>query len=241
MKTSNKLLIAAVLIIIVSMVGYDLALRAEYRKGTYKSRFYGFDKTTAFSGFTKIDNRAANLISIEVEHGNEPGIWMKSDWKDRIKISKIGTTLVIEAADKQASNLSPYENSITIVCSSLEQVVTKPYQTSKSEEEEISSDGKITIKGFDLRSLDLHIAKGSGVVLEKNKIEQLQALVGDNLSQNATLTINSNNQINTATIKVLGRNGLRFENPKITKKDFIISDSATVSMGGKFLNQTEIK
>ncbi|RYE24084.1 MAG: hypothetical protein EOP42_22630, partial [Sphingobacteriaceae bacterium] len=80
MKTSNKLVLAVVTIILLSMVGYDLALRAEYRKGEYKNRFYGMKKLPALSGYTSIDNRAANFVSVNVEKGNNAVIWTPNNW-----------------------------------------------------------------------------------------------------------------------------------------------------------------
>ncbi|MGI4803841.1 MAG: hypothetical protein ACRYFL_03655 [Janthinobacterium lividum] len=235
MKTSNKLFIAAVLIIVISMIGYDLALRAEYRKGEYKKPFYGMENIN-FNDFTTIDNRAANLISVKAEKGNESAIWVEKEWKKHLKISKNGTTLVIEVVDKKVSRLHSYQNNITIICPSLEKVITNPISNAKLSES-YDSEGTTTIKGFDLKNLVLNIGKCSGLILEKNNINSLQAIVGSNSSENARLTIGSDNQINVAIVKVPGKNFLTVENPTITTKNFTISDSATVSTSGHFFNQ----
>ncbi|MVN22210.1 hypothetical protein [Mucilaginibacter arboris] len=234
MKTSSKLFITAISIIIISMITYDFALRAEYKKGTYKSRLYGFEKTIAFNGFNTIDNRAANLISIQVEKGNEPGVWVKSVWKDRFRISRNGNALVIEVANKQSTRVSAYDNSITIVCPSLDKVTTAPY-LGKSGMNLLHSRGTTTVVGFTLDRLSLEISKGVDLFLKRNKIADLQARVGDELSDNAKLTISSNNQINNAKITVPGKNGLEIENSVITQRNFTIADSATVTFSGKFL------
>ena len=234
MKTSNKLLTAAILVIVISMVSYDFALRAEYKKGTYKSRFYGFEKTTAFNGFNAIDNRAANLISIQVEKGNEPGVWIKSNWKDRFNIHRNKTTLVIDVANNQSTRVSAYDNSIIVVCPSLESITTAPY-LGKSGMNELHSLGKTTITGFTLDKLSLKITKGTELFLERNKIADLQALVGDERSNNAKLTISSGNQIDNATINVSSKNHLEIENSVINKRNFTIADSATIAFSGKFL------
>lgn len=238
MKTSNKLFIATILFIIISMITYDFALRAEYLKGTYKSPFYGFEKITAFKGFSTIDNRAANLISVKIQQGNNSGIWVRNNLKDRISISNKGTTLVIDVADKKSPSLSPYENSITIICPWVDQLITSPFSVQKGKDEsDYYSSGTITLAGFKQQNLTLNISKAVSLILEKNKIDYLQALVGDSLSDNAQLIINSNNQINFATIKVAGKNSLEIQNPQIVKPDFNIADSAKVILGGRFLNQ----
>lgn len=237
MKTSNKLMLTAVIIILISMVAYDFALRAEYRKGDYKNRFYGMEKNTELTGFTTIDNRAANYVSVDVDQGNKAEVYTQRNWKDNFKIYKNGTVLVIEVNAKEAKNLKPFHQSmLTIVCPSIEKLITKPYLQPKLSEN-YDSEGTTTLKGFNLQNLLLNIGKESNVVLEGNKIDQLQAVVGENSSRNSNLTINSNNQINIAKIDVLGRNWLRIENPVITKKQFTVSDSATISMSGNFHNQ----
>ncbi len=234
MKTSNKLFLTAILVVIISLITYDLSLRGQYKKGTYKSRFYGFEKITAFNGFNKIDNRAANLISIQVEKGNESVIWVKGVWKDRFNISRKGTTLVIEVANKQSTQVSTYDNSITIICPSLDQVTTVPY-LGKSGQNIIHSRVTTTVAGFTLNKLSLKISKGVELFLKGNQIDDLQASVGDELSDNAKLTISSSNQINNATINVQGKNYLEIENPVITKRNFTIADSASVAFSGSFL------
>ncbi len=234
MKTSNKLFLTAVLVGIISLLSYDFALRAEYKKGTYKSRFYGFEKTTAFNGFNAIDNHAANLISIQVEKGSEPGVWVKSNWKDRFNIHRNGKILVINVENKESTRVSSYDNSIIVICPSLDSITTAPY-LGKSGMNALHSRGKTTITGFTLDKLSLKISKGVDLFLERNKIADLQALVGDAMSDNAKLVISSSNQIDNATINVPGKNHLEIENSVIAKRNFTIADSATVAFSGKFL------
>lgn len=240
MKTSNKLLIAAILIIIVSMVTYDFALRAEYLKGDYKSRFYGFEKTTSFNGFTRIDNRAANLISIDVEHGTESGIWVKSNWKNRFKIFRKGNTLIIEVLEQEFKHVNADDQSITIICPTLDEVTTTPYAMKPNEESSYAT-GTTTLTGFVQQDLALKINEASTLVLAKSKIQNLKALVGDKTSRTARLMIKPDNKITNATIEVLGRNTLDIVDAIIAKKNFTIADSATVVMSGNFLNQPKIK
>ncbi|RYE36752.1 MAG: hypothetical protein EOP42_02230 [Sphingobacteriaceae bacterium] len=235
MKTSNKLFITAVSIIIISMIGYDLALRAEYRKGEYKNRFYGKEKISALSGFTAIDNRTANFVSVDIEHGKNSVIWTTRNWKDNFKIYKNGSTLVIEAIYNEAKHIKPYNNDITIICPAIEKIVAKPFIVKSADYYEAT--GRTTLKGFDIQNLLLNIGKSADIILQNNNIEQLQAVIGEDHSGSSNLTISSDNQINTAKINVLGRNWLRIENPNIGQKQFTISDSATISVGGKFHNQ----
>lgn len=237
MKTSSKLLITAILIIIGSMITYDLALRAEYRKGTYKSRFYGFEKTTSLKKFTSIDNRVANLVLVQIEQGNNYSIWVKNDLISRIKFSRKGSQLVIDVVDKNNPQVSAYQTGIFIICPSLDRVTTTPTFTAEEDAKGISYSNTTMLVGFNQQNLTLKVNRSTSLVLEKNKINNLDALVGNDLSMFAFLGIGFNNQINNAVIKVSGKNNLDIQNAKITKKDFNISDSAHVSLSGSFLNQ----
>ncbi len=235
MKTSNKLLLTAILVIIGSMITYDLALRAEYRKGTYKSRFYEMEKLS-LEGFTILDNRVANIISVQIEYGKSYAVYMNNDLKNNLLISKNGNKLMIDVADKAKPKINPYKNNVIIICPKLDQVITSP-NIRKSIKEWDNDNGTTSITGFDQQNMDLLINKSTHLNFEKNKIGHLQATVGDNLSQHAYLFIGSNNQINDATIKVAGKNQLSIGSPKITKSNFTISDSAIVNLDGSILKQ----
>ncbi len=237
MKTSNKLLLAAILIIIISMVTYDFALRAEYLKGTYKSPFYEMEKLN-IEGFTVLDNSAANLISVQIKYGKTYGIYISKDVKDKLHISKKGNILFIDVADKIKPNIDPYRNSIIIVCPLLDKVITSSLII-KAVAEWDNYNGTTAISGFNQQDLSLIVNKSTSIKLEKNKIGYLQGLVGDSLTKNASLFIPSNNQINDAVIKVAGKNQLSIENPKISRNSLTISDSAIVNLGGSILKQLQ--
>ena len=231
MKTSNKLFIAAILIIIASMVAFDFALRAEYLKGNYKSQFYGMQKLN-FKDFNKIDNRVANRVNLKIMYGINFTIWANNNIKDYIKISKNGSELIIDSLSSQKSNPNHFYAEITIICPSLNKVVTSSKSVGNSYE-----DAATNLQGFNLQNLNLIINNSTHINLENSKIGNLQANVGSNLTQHAYLFIASNNQIENATIDVPGKNQLVIENPKINKSNFTISDSANVSLGGSILKQ----
>ncbi|MFD2145039.1 hypothetical protein [Mucilaginibacter antarcticus] len=75
MKTSNKLLIALVLIAVAYSIANAFALKAEYLKGDFKSRFFGMNKVS-LAGFDAVDNNVANALDVTVEYGNEYAVWI---------------------------------------------------------------------------------------------------------------------------------------------------------------------
>lgn len=236
MKTSNKLLIAAILVIIVSMVTYDFALRAEYVKGEYKNRFYE-KENLGFKGFKSIDNRAANYLTLSVERGDHFEVWVDKNLKDRIKISKIGDQLIVDVMDRKSPKIVFYGNTITIICPSINEITTQPLWLVKEDQGIYPSDATTSLSGFNQQNLSLIVKEFTHLNLEKTKIENLNATVGNNSSTHAYLFIASNNQIGNANINVLGTNQLSIENPKINKTNFTISDSANVNFSGSILKQ----
>src|ERR1700744_5227543 len=96
MKTSNKILIVTLAVLIISLVAYDLSLKAEYLKGDYTNPYHDYNKLN-YSGFDEIElnaSTAANIILIQgpfkvLAHPNA---------EDFLHVSKQGRRLVISAA-----------------------------------------------------------------------------------------------------------------------------------------------
>ena len=86
MKTSNKLLLLLGIIIISSLIFYDLELRAEYIKGEYKSRFYNMTNKR-IEGFTSIENNASNLY-VRIEQGDKFDIHYGKEMERKIVFEK---------------------------------------------------------------------------------------------------------------------------------------------------------
>ncbi len=237
MKTSNKLLIAAILIIIVSMITYDLALRVEYKKGTYKSRFYGFEKL-GFKNFSKIDNRVANQVSIQINQSPEFEVFIKKELKDQIKIIQHEDLLIIDVLDRKTFRYGG-DNGVVIMCPSVERLVTTPFFKNKNEEKAAEGyfiSGSNTLVGFNQKNVDLCINKATHVFLIDSKIESLKAIVGNSTTKNAMLSLVGNTFIKSASITVAGTNSLEIQNKAtIIKKVFNISDSAHVNLTGSFV------
>ncbi|XHR92132.1 hypothetical protein ACFJIV_17320 [Mucilaginibacter sp. UC70_90] len=68
MKTSNKFLLTAVLLLIVSVGIYDVQLKAEYFKGEYKNPYNGFNNLN-FRNFKVIELGSSTAINIMLVQG----------------------------------------------------------------------------------------------------------------------------------------------------------------------------
>jgi len=65
------------------------------------------------------------------------------------------------------------------------------------------------------------------------EMQTFNAIVGSKTSKDAELTLSSDTKINNATLNVPGNSKLTLMDPKIVKTNYLLSDSATVSLNGK--------
>lgn len=65
MKTSTTFLLAALLVLLASLTAYNMALRAEYRSGTYKDPLRSY-KVLNFKNFTEVTVPAASALSVKI-------------------------------------------------------------------------------------------------------------------------------------------------------------------------------
>jgi hypothetical protein len=80
MKTSNKILMVASFIVLLYLVAYDMALKAEYTNGGYKQPHYRMQQLS-FSNFNAIEHNVGNIVRLRVEKGPY-GVWIDDDIKE---------------------------------------------------------------------------------------------------------------------------------------------------------------
>jgi hypothetical protein len=243
MKTSNKILMAAAFVLIAWLVIYDNALKAEYVKGDFKKPHFHMEQLN-FSTFNTIENNAGNIIGLQIEKGPY-GIWIRSDIKDKVKISKHGQTLQIEYIGNEDINFV-YSDAISITCPSLISMTTNPFmkpgtvfngryvrKRGTSMVIEYYPHGTTTVTGFDEPSMSIQANEFTEIHLENNTIGQLHAQVGDSKKGNAGVTIGADNKITDADLLVPGKSSLILDNVAIGKITYKMADSADVQLTGK--------
>src|SRR5437764_8791518 len=67
-KTSNKLIIIALVVTLVSLVAYDFLLKAEYRSGNYKIPFKNY-VTLNWKDFDIVDINASTAANVKLVQG----------------------------------------------------------------------------------------------------------------------------------------------------------------------------
>jgi hypothetical protein len=244
MKTSNKILIAASLIVLLYLVAYDMALKAEYTKGDYKQPHYRMQQLS-FSNFNAIEHNVGNIVRLRVEKGPYR-VWVDDEIKGKLIISQHGQTIQIDGITQNGNNNKLYGGSVIISCPDIISVTTNTYKGSGN-----SSDGRYlrkngnsmlidyhphattTVTGFTQAVMQLQANKFTEIELENNSIGELNAKVGDKKHGQAGLTLDADNKIATANLEVPGRSTLTIDNLFIEKMTYQMADSAQVNLTGK--------
>ena len=241
MKTSNKILIVATLVVIGYLLVYDTALKAEYVKGDFKKPHYRMHQLS-LSNFNIIEHNAANIIGMQIEKGPY-GVWIDDYIKDKVKVSQHGQTLQVDYISKE--NFSDYKG-IIISCPDVISITANPFINPEKTANErylrrngttmiidYFPHGTIGIIGFEQPVMTLQANEFTEFELQKNTLTQLNAKIGNTKKGNAGLTITADNKITGADIQVPGRSTLTLDNVYINKVTYKIADSADVHLTGK--------
>jgi hypothetical protein len=224
MKTSNKLLITATLIIIGYLVAYDFSLKAEYVKGAYTSRFYTM-KRIPLTNFNAIENNAANFTSLIIEQGPEYAIWVNKRLHNELSFTMQNKTVSINYKPEEGHL---YLDEIIVTCPNLNSIITKP----TLENGEQQGGGTTLVSGFKQDEMNVQSNNFTLISLKDNTINKLNAATGAN---GGHINVTTDNIIKHANFNILGRGRLVLLDPAIEKASYKFSDSAEISLSGKVL------
>lgn len=243
MKTSNKLFITALLVMLISIVFANVQLKSTYLRmkklgpEKYKAehRFDNFEKVKV-SRFTEIDFKAANVVSINIEYGDEAAVWMNKWNKDKFHVHQEGNKLVVdlsEAAKKE--QYSSHQSKITIILPKLSKFTTNHVAIKTKEEEYRYKEFETWVTGFSQESLELNLNPLSKVKLQNNRLKRLNAMVGKSDAASCILSVESDNKIETLKLAVFGKSKVEILAPEIGTINHQLSDDAVVTFRGNVL------
>ena len=108
MKTSNKFIFAALVLILASLTWYDVSLKAEYLSGNYKSPYSGYTHLK-YTGFNIVDLNSSTAANVKFIQGPF-GVWVDNSATDYVVLRQQGNQLRITAAfeDNYRWDLNPY-------------------------------------------------------------------------------------------------------------------------------------
>lgn len=222
-------------IILGYMLVYNLALKAEYAKGEYKSRFYKMTKVD-IKDFNAIHNNMGSMFGMELEYGPEFGVWVKNDVKDAIVFNKKGKTLNINF-DGKHEDYHYGGNMLVITCPVLDSVSSTWADTLENR----NFWSSIVIRGFKQNALKLYLGPLAKIYLDNNSFDTLNAfIIGNNGAGTFDdgLSVKKNNIIGTANISTPNNKGyahIKLDDPSIQKVNYQLGDSARLTVTGKLL------
>ncbi len=240
MKTSIKLLLAALLVIIVELFVYDMMVRTEYRAGTYKKP-YRYYTDLKFKDFDTINVNSVSAANVKFEQGPFR-VRMAPDADEFTRVSQQKKTLNIEAIFKHSfqNNFNAYI--LIISCPKIAELRTNArYGTNgRIYIDTIVKDQwnmrKVWIDGFKQDSLTISQDYGSRVFLSNNGIGVVKASIGLSPGSGSQLNISNDNHFDNVTLDIGNKSTLVIDNVPKSKFNYRLADSARVILTGAAQN-----
>jgi len=240
MKTSNKLIIVALLLVVVSLVWYDYLLKAAYESGAYRDPYHNFT-SLKFKNFDTVDIVSSTATNVKFIQGPF-SVRVDPNALSYTFIKQNGRRLQINAVFEYNyySDLNPYI--VVISCPKLSELNADATYRSNNKQvtdtivrEEWRMRG-VLIEGFSQDSLAINQDYGSTVVMSNNNIGILKATTGQSPKSGSKLTILADNQFRSAKLNILNNSKLLLANALIGDLNYHLADSAKLIVTGKAQN-----
>jgi hypothetical protein len=236
LKTSTILLLTAGFILLGSLVAYNMALKTEYTKGTYKDPYRNF-VTLDYRDFNQIEINPASDINVKIMSGNYK-VQVHKHATDYITFTKNGSNLQVNLNYLKEEQQQPYGDVIVITCPQLTQLKTNAFYTlngKKITSNKSWNNNLVTVEGFQQPTLSLQQDKATTIKLTNSKLDRLEAVVGVSAGSAAKLELDKTNQIQEANLDIRNKSELVVENLTIPKRQYQFSDSARATFSGSAL------
>ena len=231
MKTSNKIFLATLVLLLGSLTAYNMALRAEQRTGNYKDPLHSYN-AMAFSNFDEISVLSASGINVKIEAGPF-GVHVAKNAAEYVRITQQGQQLSVSLAFPKESKWLGAADAVVISCPRLRALTTDGIYTAagKTVREKMGQNCDIVVKGFTQDSLSLRQDRASQVKLEGNTLGWLRAVAGTSPGSGSGLQIGQDNRIQAADLAIGCQGHLNLATG-ITSLRQQFSDSASVTFSG---------
>jgi len=240
MKTSNKLALAGVVLILAAMVWFDLIIKSAYFSGEYKRPFRDY-VTLNFKDFNAIKLNASTAANVVVQQGPF-SVKIEPFGGNYVKVSQRDGTLQIDVAFKGSYQNPRYDYVMLITCPSLAKF--------DADARYMAGDTQITdtlagadfkwrpsiIRGFSLDSLSITARHASNIILVGNSIKTLKTVIGLNEGSASDMTIANNNRVEKADFILLNKSRMRLEGGNIPNMKYEMADSAKLILTGAAKN-----
>jgi len=236
MKNSSKFLLAAVLVLLASLTAYNMALRTEYRLGTYKDPLRGF-ATLPLTGFTEVAVPAGSSVSVKVVAGPY-SVRINPRIQEFVHVRQQGPRLVVEAVFPERQKFLGWGDGVVISCPRLTALSTDAVylEAGQQRADKAYPESRVVrVQGFVQDSLAIRADRGSHVELTGNQLGLLRATTGFTPGSHPVLTLGTGNRIAAAQLDLQHQSELKMNNILIPSLRYQVSDSAQAILSGAML------
>jgi hypothetical protein len=240
MKTSNKLILTALILILVSLIVYDYLLKAEYASGKYNDPYNGFVPLN-YKGFDVVDLTSSTAVNVKFVQGPF-SVRIDKNALNYTKVMQQGNHLIIDASFERDYLYNPNPYTLVISCPKLNEVNTNATYRSNNRQvtDTIVRDDwrmrQVLIDGFKQDSLHIIQDYGSTVVLANNTFGWVEAIVGKSNSSGSKIIILASNQFGDAKFDIRNRSTFLLNNAAIKTLSYHLADSAKLVLSGTAQN-----
>ncbi|WP_254411078.1 hypothetical protein [Dyadobacter diqingensis] len=223
MKTSNKLIVALILVSLIAMLGTNLEIKAEYNKIKPDDLFYGYE-TKPVKSFKTVVLIGNDHGFVEIQPGKSNQVRINKDYSDRVKHTISGDTLKISYLEKERNKYPAPD------------LVWARWPVVYIEAQQLTSvsinDIPCKIKGWHSDYLDLS-SNSSFTLLDGNSIKNVSALY----QQGSGLQINKSNTLGNTVIKIRDSSSLTIQQDVFTSLDLDVATTAKANLSGDLLKK----
>lgn len=236
MKTSNKWLLAALLLLLASLSAYNMGLRAEYATKSYKDPLRN---TTAlnFKDFSEVDVQGASLMKVKVVAGSY-SVRVDKEAAQYVKVSQLGARLTIAVVFPKDREWLGGNETLLISCPQLKQLTAGVAYSieGKTMKDRNRGRGNVRIQGFRQDSLLVQHDYATQVELADNQLAYLRAETGRRPGSTSVLHIEKSNRIQAADLNLQSQSELKLEAGGIGRLGTQFGDSVKATLSGAGLS-----
>jgi hypothetical protein len=240
MKTSNKLILAALLLVLISLFSYDYLLKEAYISGKYKNPYNDFT-TLKFKDFDTIDVVSSTAANVKFVQGPF-SVRIDTNFIDYVKVKQTGKHLQINTVFESGYLYNPNPYILVISCPKLVKVnVNATFRSNNTQvtdtivREEWNM-RKVLIDGFKQDSLTINEDYGSTVVLANNQIRSINGVIGASKKSGSKLIIQKSNQFQDVNLDIENKSSLLLNDALIRNLNYHLADSAKLVLMGNAQN-----
>lgn len=240
MKTSNKLVLAALAVLFVGLAFFNNALQAEYRTGAFRDPLRNF-VTLPLRDFNALHLQAANLASIQIQRGPY-SVRVFKPLADVLQVQQQGKRLTLGVSFPDESRpylLNNTKFAIIITCPDLVALHTDATYTiqgkAKTDQTQPWGGFSVLTQDFQQDSLFIQADNGSSVELRNNTIQRLRVVAG-HTDGAPIVRLHPGNHIQQASFVMGGKSKLIFDELSIPQLAYQFADSATTTLPGRSLS-----